>query len=49
MELSEAKKILNKNGAKYTDEEIQEITKLLEQFVKIDIASWAEKNYNSSN
>jgi hypothetical protein len=44
MEFLEAKKILNKNGKKYTDEEIEKITKLIGQFVKIDINRITEKN-----
>lgn len=37
MKFAEAKKILNKGGDKYTDEEIKKIIKIIEQFVKLDL------------
>lgn len=37
MQFEDAKRILNKNGKKYTDEEVKAITKLLREFVKLDV------------
>lgn len=37
MKFAEAKKILNKGGDKYTDEEIKKIMKMISKFVKLDL------------
>lgn len=37
MQLDDAKRILNKNGKKYTDEQVKAMVQLMSEFVKLDV------------
>jgi len=43
MQLENAKQILNQNGKKYTEEEVRAIVQLMNEFVKVDVKRFKEK------
>ena len=42
MQLDDAKRILNKNGKKYTDEQVKAMVQLMSEFVKLDVKRFKE-------
>lgn len=42
LSFNECKRILNKNGKKYTDEQVKAMVQLMNEFVKLDVKRFKE-------